>query len=223
MTTAQTVSSGGRARPAASASRAASRGASVAAWAASPPRRAVAAAMRTAAASSCTAFHRWPAVVRGTPPASVWATPARMPPCCTRMSIVMTAQAQKIQPRPASRGPGTASNDSSGVRPHVSVVRPISIWAATLIAQPSTMSHRSANPASAPTVVAAISSPDPTMALASTIPGPRCTSDPRSVRGGSSVGAEEIAMGQIRELRGDAILTWGPASCREFDLRSSHA
>ena len=73
------------------------------------------------------------------------------------------------------------------MRPQVSVVRPISTWAATLITQPTRISQRSTNPAWAPVVVVAISSPLPTMELASTIPGPRWASDARSVCGGSTV------------------------------------
>ena len=86
---------------------------------------------------------------------------------------------------PKNLGPGTRLKASSGVRPHVSVVRPISIWAATLMAQPRMISQSSTKPASAPTIVVAISSPLPTMELARTIPGPRCASDCQSVCGGS--------------------------------------
>ena len=86
---------------------------------------------------------------------------------------------------PNGAGKTTASNATSGVHPQVSVWRPISIWAATLIAQPMTISQRRTKPASAPTVVVAISSPEPTIALARMIPGPRWARDSRSVRGGA--------------------------------------
>jgi hypothetical protein len=74
---------------------------------------------------------------------------------------------------PSPMIPTVASAVISGVRPQVSVLRPISICAATLIAQPITISHSSMKPASAPTVVAAMNSPDPTIELARMIPGPR--------------------------------------------------
>ena len=102
----------------------------------------------------------------------------------------MAAQPHQIQLRRKSRGPGTRSNASSGVRPQVSVLRPISIWAATFTPQPSRISQSRVKPAVAPTAVVAISSPEPTMELARMIPGPRWTSLPANDRGGScGVGA----------------------------------
>ena len=84
----------------------------------------------------------------------------------------MISQYQTIQ-FTRRRGPGTESSASSAVFPSVTVTRPNSTCANTLITQPMRMSQSSQNPASAPVFVVATSSPDPTMAPATISPGPR--------------------------------------------------
>ncbi|GEM_PF-5079924 len=178
-----------------------------AALAASPERRAVASATRRCASSSWASFQARPAAESGTPAASVCATPATIPPCCTRISMVMTTHAQVIHPRLASLGPDTRSNASSGVRPQVRVVRPISTWAATFTTQPRRISQRSVKPASAPAVVVAMSSPLPTMELARMMPGPRWASDATSDRGGSTVDRGSVIAPSVQAQRREA---WDP-------------
>ena len=71
------------------------------------------------------------------------------------------------------------------VRPSAMANRPNSTWTKTLITQPSTISHNSQKPASAPVLVVAMSSPEPTIDAAIINPGPNRLRIPPSVRGGS--------------------------------------
>jgi hypothetical protein len=58
----------------------------------------------------------------------------------------------------------------------------------TLITQPTKISHSKTKPASAPTFVVAISSPEPTMEPAMISPGPSRRTTAKNPRGGSTVG-----------------------------------
>ena len=62
---------------------------------------------------------------------------------------------------------------------------PNSIWAKTLIKHPRIMSQRKSKWASAPVLVVAISSPDPTIDPAKMSPGPKFLSIPKGLSGGS--------------------------------------
>ena len=95
----------------------------------------------------------------------------------------MIVQYQTIQ-FTLHRGPGTLLRAVKGVSFHVMVYRPISIWANTLMTHPTTINHNNQNPASAPTFVVAINSPDPTIDPAIIIPGPSLRSVADKVRGG---------------------------------------
>ena len=116
--------------------------------------------------------------------ASVWPTAPTIPPCWEITNRIIIAQYHTNQ-FTFSRGPGTLFSAYKGVWLHVMVYRPNSICVETLITQPMIMSHSSQNPASAPALVVAINSPDPTIEPAIIIPGPSRRSVAPSVRGGS--------------------------------------
>ena len=61
---------------------------------------------------------------------------------------------------------------------------PNSIWAKTLIKHPRIMSQRKSKWASAPVLVVAISSPDPTIDPAKMSPGPKFLTIPKGLSGG---------------------------------------
>jgi hypothetical protein len=122
----------------------------------------------------------------GTSRCSTCATPPYIPPTCTIVSSTMTAQTHTSQ-FTRSRGPGTRFRPSSPVCPVAIVYRPSSPCTTGLIAQLTRMIQSAANPTCAPSVVVAISSPDPTIEAASTIPGPIRRSALPSDGGGASI------------------------------------
>ena len=109
-----------------------------------------------------------------------------IPPSWISATTQKTSQNQQIQFTRA-RGPGTSLSPSSVVRPVVIVYRPNSICTNTLIRQPRMMSHMRVKPASAPTAVVAISSPDPTMDPAMIRPGPSWRRMSRILVGGARI------------------------------------
>ena len=116
--------------------------------------------------------------------ASVCPTPPTIPPCCEMTKMVMNAQYHSSQ-LTLSLGPGTLFNAFSGVWLQVIVYRPNSICVDTFTTQPRIISQSSQNPASAPALVVAISSPEPTIEPAIIMPGPSRSSVAPNVRGGA--------------------------------------
>src|SRR5262245_44593901 len=115
-----------------------------------------------------------------------------MPPTCNSVSMTMIAHAQTTQLTPAL-GPGTRLKPSSPVCPVAIVYLPNSPCTTGLIAQLTRMIQSSVNPACAPSVVVAISSPEPTIDAASTMPGPmRPSADPIVSGGGSAASADSL-------------------------------
>ena len=98
----------------------------------------------------------------------------------------MIAQHQTTQ-LTRQRGPGTRLNPANPVSPLAMMYRPISACSTGLIRQLSRITQSAVNPTWAPSVVVAISSPDPTIDAARIIPGPIRFSDAINVTGGSSI------------------------------------
>ena len=110
-----------------------------------------------------------------------------MPPTCKNLKSIRNSQVQILQLPLPSFGPGSVFIEVKVGLPVTIACLPNSTCTATFTKQLTKITHRAMNPAFAPRVVVATSSPDPTIDADSTNPGPRCLRLPRRVVGGSSI------------------------------------
>ena len=101
------------------------------------------------------------------------AEPLSTPPTCSGLMSIMTSQSQIDQfPLPIF-GPGNWFSASKVVSPEWIACFPNSSCTKTFTRQLTMMTQRATNPAFAPSVVVAMSSPDPTIEAERMKPGPR--------------------------------------------------
>ena len=96
-----------------------------------------------------------------------------IPPSCTILSTINKNINQMLHFAFPNLGPGSLLKACIAVSPDMMVCFPNSSWTATFTKQLTMMIQNAANPALAPSVVVAISSPDPTMEADKIKPGPR--------------------------------------------------
>ena len=139
--------------------------------------------------------------------ASACPTPPTIPPCWARTARNITDQKSKNQLASKillpngirNRGPGISFTAASEVFPLVIACLPSSICANTFTTQPIIISQRKSKCASAPVLVVAINSPEPTMEPARIIPGPMFSNIPLSVVGGFRICSLLIDWVELRQ------------------------
>ncbi len=117
----------------------------------------------------------------------IMATPPSIPPTCKILMTINKKNNQTIHFAFPIFGPGSLLKDCIAVSPVIIVCRPNSNCTATLTRQLTSITQKVINPACAPRVVVAMSSPDPTMEADRTNPGPRNFNFSRNLVGGAAI------------------------------------
>ena len=110
-----------------------------------------------------------------------------MPPTCIILAAISNSHVQIDQFALPSRGPGNVFSDAIVDSPELIACLPNSSCTATLTRQLKMMNHIRMKPALAPTMVVAMSSPDPTIDAERINPGPMKGRAPKNVFGGSLI------------------------------------